>query len=38
MKKFDINQKLGDIVAEFPKASELFKDFKIDFAAEETDL
>lgn len=48
MKKFDATHKLGDIVAEFPKASELFREYKIDFccggnrplkeAIEETDL
>lgn len=31
MKKFNATSKLGDIVAEFPKASELFKQYKIDF-------
>ncbi|NLU51696.1 MAG: iron-sulfur cluster repair di-iron protein [Clostridiaceae bacterium] len=31
MKKFDINQKLGDIAAEFPKAAELFREYKIDY-------
>lgn len=31
MKKFNSQQKLGEIVAEFPKAAELFKSYRIDF-------
>lgn len=31
MKKFDSQQKLGEIVAEFPKSAELFKGYRIDF-------
>ena len=31
MKKFSSQQKLGEIVAEFPKSAELFKDYRIDF-------
>ncbi|WP_459477451.1 iron-sulfur cluster repair di-iron protein [Clostridium saccharoperbutylacetonicum] len=31
MNKFDSNQKIGDIVTMFPKAADIFKEYKIDF-------
>jgi len=31
MRKFDSNQKIGDIVAIFPKAADLFMEYRIDF-------
>ncbi len=31
MSKFNSSQKIGDIATEFPKAKELFKEYKIDF-------
>lgn len=31
MSKFNSRQTIGDIVAEFPKAGEIFKEYKIDF-------
>lgn len=31
MRKFESTQKIGDIVADFPKASDLFMEYKIDF-------
>ncbi|NLP33798.1 MAG: iron-sulfur cluster repair di-iron protein [Clostridiales bacterium] len=31
MSKFNSQQNIGDIVAEFPKAGEVFKEYKIDF-------
>jgi regulator of cell morphogenesis and NO signaling len=31
MSKFNGNQHIGDIVAEFPKAADVFKEYKIDF-------
>ncbi|MBN1068090.1 iron-sulfur cluster repair di-iron protein [Clostridium botulinum] len=31
MNKFNSNQKIGDIVTKFPKAADIFKEYKIDF-------
>ena len=31
MNKFNSNQKIGDIVIQFPNASDIFKEYKIDF-------
>ncbi|NFI03748.1 iron-sulfur cluster repair di-iron protein [Clostridium botulinum] len=31
MNKFNSNQKIGDIVTKFPKAANIFKEYKIDF-------
>ncbi len=31
MNRFDLEMKTGDIVTQFPKASSLFKQYKIDF-------
>ena len=32
MRKFYSTQKIGDIVADFPKASDLFMEYRIDFS------
>lgn len=31
MKDININQSVGEIVASFPEASEIFKEYRIDF-------
>lgn len=31
MEKFNINEKVGDIVTRFPKAADIFKEYQIDF-------
>ena len=31
MEKFNLNSKVGEVVTEFPGASEIFKDYRIDF-------
>jgi regulator of cell morphogenesis and NO signaling len=31
MNKFNSNQKIGEIVIQFPNVSDIFKEYKIDF-------